>query len=69
MNKWKPRIAEVGELLLLGVAVYLLDVFGVLIYAIWRLAGRSMLYHSRSTNSDFRNELDKDRLRGTTSGF
>lgn len=69
MDRWKPRIAEAGELILLGVAVYFLDIWAVLIYAIWRLAGRSLLYHSRTTNSEFRNDLDRDRLRGTTSGF
>lgn len=64
----RARLAEVGELVVLGVAVYFLDIFGVLIYAIWRLAGRSLLEH-RVGNSDFRNELDKDRLRGHNIGF
>ena len=68
MAKWRPRLTEAGELILLGIAVYFLDVFGVLIYAIWRLAGRSLLHHSRR-NRDFRNDLDKEQLRSTTSGF
>lgn len=45
------QIAEAGELLVLGVAVYFLDVFGVLLYAIWRLAGRSLLEHSKLTTA------------------
>ena len=69
MKKWRPQLIEAGELILLGVAVYWFDVLGVLFYAIWRLAGRSLLDHPRQIDRDFRNDLEKERLRGTTSGF
>ena len=58
-----------GRAALARVAVYFLGIWGLIPYAIWRLAGRPMLEHSHRTDSDFRNDTDKERLPGTTWGF